>query len=46
MLNDLNEVISLYKHDFNLNIYNSYILNKFLINKLFIKVYNELIKKA
>jgi hypothetical protein len=46
MLNDPDKVISLYKHDFNLNTYYSYILNKFFINKLFIKVYNKLIKKV
>jgi hypothetical protein len=46
MLNNLNKVISFYKHDFDFNTYNNYVLNKFFINKLFIKVYNKLIEKT
>jgi hypothetical protein len=45
-LDDLNGVVNLYKHDFNLNTYSSYILSEFLTSKLLIKVRNELIGRV
>ena len=45
ILNNPDGVISLYKYNFNFNIYYNYILNKFFINKLFFKIYNKLIKR-